>query len=51
MEKRGSLAKKFKPIMWSSGKDSLYLHKRAVENEHRTGVLPFSFIAPSEQAQ
>jgi hypothetical protein len=32
MEKRGSLAKKFKPIMWSSGKDSLYLHKRAVEN-------------------
>lgn len=49
MEKRGSCAKKFKPIMWSGGKDSLYQHKRAVENWYRTGVLPFLFLAASEQ--
>jgi hypothetical protein len=49
MEKRGSLAKNFRPIMWSGGKDSLYQHKCAVENWYRTGVLPFSFLAVSEQ--
>lgn len=49
MEKRGTLAKKFKPCMWSGGKDSLYQHKLAVEHWHRAGVLPFSFLAASEQ--
>lgn len=49
MEKRGSTAKRFRPIMWSGDKDSLYVHKSAVENWHRTGALPFSFLAPSEQ--
>jgi hypothetical protein len=46
MEKRGSLAKKFKPIMWSGGKDLLYRQKEAVEYGHQTGFLPFSFVAP-----
>lgn len=49
MEKRGSLAKKFTPFMWSGGKDSLYQHKCAVESSYRMGVLPFSFLAISEQ--
>lgn len=45
MEKRGVDAKTFKPLMWCGGKDSLYTHKRAVENWHRTGVLPFTFLS------
>lgn len=49
MERRGASAKAFKPFLWCGGKHSLYDHKAAVENWHRTGVLPFSFLAPSEQ--
>ena len=49
MEKRGHLAKRFKPIMWSGSKDSLYQHKQAVEHYHRVGPLAFSFLAASEQ--
>lgn len=45
MEKRGELAKKFKPFMWCGSEQSLYQHKEAIEFCLRTGPLPFS-ISP-----
>lgn len=49
MEKRGANAKSFTTFMWCGDKRGLYNHKAAVEYCGRTGVLPFSFLALSEQ--
>lgn len=49
MEKRGLSAKAFKTFMWCGDKSGLYSHKQAVEFCTRTGVLPFTFLATSEQ--